>query len=222
MTNNIPTIHSFLNHIIHGDCIEVMRTMPDASVDLIVTDPPYLVNYRSRDGRSIAGDRKDRWVRPAFAEMYRVLRPHSFCISFYGWNKAHRFMAAWRAIGFYPVGHFTCPKPYSSSVGFTHARHENAYLLAKGKPAKPSNPPHDVLSWRYTGNHLHPTQKPVSALLPLVNAYSSVGSIVLDPFAGSGTTAVAAKRLERSYIAIEKDANYAGKAQKRLKTHPLS
>ena len=47
----MTTIEPFINRIIHGDCIEVMRTMPETSVNLIVTDPPYIVNYRSRDGR---------------------------------------------------------------------------------------------------------------------------------------------------------------------------
>jgi len=210
------SIHSFLNHIIHGDCIQVMRNIPDASVDLVVTDPPYLVNYRSRDGRTIAGDIDDSWLHPAFAEMYRLLAPNSFCISFYGWNKVDRFMAAWRAAGFYPVGHFTWSKPYASSKGFTEARHECAYLLAKGRPDKPSNPPQDVLPWDYSGNRLHPTQKPVSAITPLIDAYSTEGAIVLDPFAGSGTTAVAAKSLDRAFIGIEMDDTYYGKAQARL------
>ena len=220
-TTNTPDLHNFLNRMIHGDCIEVMRTMPDASVDLIITDPPYLVNYRSRDGRTIAGDGNGSWLRPAFVEMHRVLRPHSFCISFYGWNKVDRFMAAWRAIGFTPVGHFTCPKAYSSSVGFTQGRHESAFLLAKGRPAKPSQPPRDVLPWHYTGNGLHPTQKPVSALKPLIEAYSAAGAIILDPFAGSGTTAVAASQAGRGYIAIEKDMAYYQKAQERLARTPL-
>lgn len=209
-------IHTFLNQLILGDCIQVMQTMPSASVDLIVTDPPYLVNYRSRDGRTIAGDIDDSWLHPAFAQMYRVMAPNSFCLSFYGWNKVDRFMAAWRAAGFYPVGHFTWSKPYASSQRFTQARHESAYLLAKGRPNKPSKPPQDVLPWNYSGNRLHPTQKPVSALTPIIEAYSSEGGIVLDPFAGSGSTAVAAKASERAYVGIEMDSIYYGKAKVRL------
>jgi site-specific DNA-methyltransferase (adenine-specific) len=57
----------------------------------------------------------------------------------------------------------------------------------------------DVLEWRYAGNELHPTQKPVMAILPLVMAYSEQGDIVLDPFAGSGTTALASLELGRRY-----------------------
>ncbi|MEM7132089.1 MAG: DNA methyltransferase [Chloroflexota bacterium] len=216
------SIHSFLNQLIHDNCIQVMQTMPSHSIDLIVTDPPYLVNYRSRDGRTIAGDQDDAWLHPAFAEMYRVLTPNSLCISFYGWNKVDRFMDAWRTAGFMPVGHFTWSKPYASSQGFTQARHENAYLLAKGNPRKPAHPPRDVLPWHYTGNRLHPTQKPVSALTPLIEAYSTEGAIILDPFAGSGTTAVAARQLHRAFIGIEMDRTYFVKAKDRLAKHSAS
>ena len=86
--------HNFTNKIIYGDCIDVMRTMPSASVDLIVTDPPYLVNYTSRDGKTVAGDSSAHWLKPAFAEAYRVLKPNHFMVSFYGWNKVERFMNA--------------------------------------------------------------------------------------------------------------------------------
>lgn len=209
---------NFNNRIIHGDCIDVMRKMPDSSVDLIVTDPPYLVNYRSRDGRTIEGDIDSDWLHPASHEMYRILKPDSFAISFYGWNSVDKFTDAWREAGFRPVGHFTWTKDYASNRGFgyTRATHENAYLLAKGTPKMPNPALRDVLGWDYTGNHLHPTQKPVSALAPLIETYSQKGAVVLDPFAGSGTTAVASRQLGRQYIAIEKDRTYFEAARDRM------
>ena len=87
------TLHPFLNRIIHGDCVSVMQSMPAESVNLVVTDPPYMVNYRSRDGRRVPGDNGNRWLRPAFAEMHRVLRPGCFAVSFYGWNTADQRQA---------------------------------------------------------------------------------------------------------------------------------
>jgi hypothetical protein len=60
-------------------------------------DPPYVSRFCSRDGRTIVNDDNADWLRPAFAEMYRVLRYRSFCVSFYGWHKADLFIAAWRA-----------------------------------------------------------------------------------------------------------------------------
>jgi adenine-specific DNA-methyltransferase len=207
---------SWLDRVIYGDCLEIMEQMDAASVDLIVTDPPYLVRYQSRDGRSVPNDDNDRWLCPAFQHMARVLKNDSFCISFYGWNKVDRFMNAWRKAGFVPVGHFTFNKPYASSTLFNQSCHENAYLLAKGRPPKPEKPIRDALGWKYTGNKLHPTQKPVEVLETLIKTFSTQGSVVLDPFAGSGSTAIAAKNTGRRYIAIEKDENYHAIAQDRL------
>jgi hypothetical protein len=89
-----------IDTVLNADCIEVMRGLERESVDFILTDPPYLVDYRSRDGRTIRNDADDSWLKPAFSEAYRLLRRDHFCISFYGWPHADKFMAAWRAAGF--------------------------------------------------------------------------------------------------------------------------
>ena len=207
----------FINQVTHGDCLKVLRQLPDESVDFILTDPPYLVRYQDRHGRRIVNDDNPRWLFPAFAELYRVLKPNRFCVSFYGWNQVHRFLHTWRECGFWVAGHFACVKPYASNMGFTQMKHENAYLLAKGQPEKPKVPPSDVLPFEYSGNKLHPTQKPVSLLIPLLEAFSLPNDLVLDPFAGSGTTGVAAKRSQRRFILIEKDAAYHRAASERLR-----
>ncbi len=202
--------------VIHGDCITVMRTLPAASVDFILTDPPYLVNYRDRAGRTIANDRDGAWLTPAFTEAYRLLKDDSLCVSFYGWQAIDTFMAAWRAAGFRPVGHLVFAKRYASSSRFTAARHEAAYLLAKGRPALPASPPDDIVPFPYTGNRLHPTQKPVAALSAVIAAYTRPGDLVLDPFAGSGSTLVAARELGRRGLGIELDAGHAATARRRV------
>jgi adenine-specific DNA-methyltransferase len=202
--------------IIHGDCLNVLPGLTAASVNFILTDPPYLVRYTSRDGRTVPGDDNDAWLKPAFAQMRRVLAPDSFCVSFYGWPQADRFIAAWREAGFRPVGHFTFPKRYTSSRGFTRCQHENAYLLAKGRPKEPEYAIGDVIEWTYSGNRLHPTQKPLPILVPLLETYSPPGGLVLDPFAGSGSTLLAARLLGRRYLGIELDAEYHAIASRRL------
>jgi len=209
-------IQNFSNRVINADCLSVLPTIPGRSVDFILTDPPYLTRYRDRQGRTVANDDRAGWLKPAFAELYRVLKPDRFCVSFYGWPKVDRFFAAWRAPGFYPVAHLVWAKDYTSGYRYVAYRHEQAYVLAKGRPPRPRYPLADVLPWQYTHNRLHPTQKPISGLLPVIRAFSRPGEVVLDPFCGSGSTLLAAQQLGRSYIGIELDAEYCAGAQRRL------
>jgi site-specific DNA-methyltransferase (adenine-specific) len=181
-----------------------MRSMPGASVDLVVTDPPYLTDYTPRDGRKVVNDRGGDWLLPAFTEIHRLLKPHSLCVSFYGWPHVDRFMGTWKSVGFLPVSHMVCVKQYPSRKGYTESYHETIYLLAKGRPPRPAHPPKDVLEWRYTGNLIHTTQKPVEVIQTLIEAFSKPKDVVLDPFAGSGTTGIAARNCGRQFILIEK------------------
>ncbi|WP_081620318.1 DNA methyltransferase [Ancylobacter sp. FA202] len=210
----LPTVsHSSVRH---GDCVRLMRRMPAESVDFILTDPPYICRYRSRSGQTVRNDDNGRWVKPAFAEMYRLLKPGSLCLSFYGWNKVDVFMDAWRAAGFQPVGHLVFCKGYASSRRFLGAQHEQAYLLAKGHPSVPAVPPSDVRDWVYTGNRHHPTEKPVDVLRPLVEAFCPSGGVVLDPFCGSGSTLLAARASGRRFFGIELDHRHHRTALARL------
>jgi len=194
-----------VNSVLLGDCVGLMRGLDAESVDFILTDPPYLVNYRDRSGRRVRNDDNDQWLVPAFAEMYRILKDESFCVSFYGWNKADVFISAWRAAGFTLAGHIVFRKSYSSSVRLLRYQHEQAYLLCKGQLPRISSPISDVIDFPYTGNTLHPTQKPTAALEPLIRVFCPAGGIVLDPFCGSGSTLVSAQNSGRRYIGIELD-----------------
>ncbi|MEI9979913.1 MAG: DNA methyltransferase [Edaphobacter sp.] len=204
------------NSITHGDCIQVMREMPANSVDFILTDPPYLVNYRDREGRTIQNDANADWLKPAMQQAYRVLKQDRVAIMFYGWTKVDVFFDAWKEAGFRPVGHIVFRKTYGSKARFLSYQHEQAYLLAKGRPPLPKQPLADVMDMPYSGNKLHPTQKPVAALAPLVRSFSLQGELVLDPFAGSGSTCAAALLTGRRYFGVEMDAEYFEQASARL------
>jgi DNA modification methylase len=206
-----------INSVIHGDCIALMGRMESESVDFILTDPPYITHYRSRDGRTVTNDDNGRWLRPAFEQMYRLLKNGSFCVSFYGWNKADLFISAWRAAGFRIVGHIVFRKKYASSTRFLRYQHEQAYLLAKGDATPPEFSLSDVIDFKYTGNRLHPTQKPIEALQPLIRAFCKAGGVVLDPFCGSGSTLVAARDLDRNFIGIELDSAHHLTACRRVR-----
>lgn len=170
-TDAVPTDLLPVDRIIQGDCLDVMRSWPSASVDFVLTDPPYLVRFRDRSGRRIANDDRAEWVKPAFAEVSRVMKPGTLCASFYAWNRVDRFVDAWKEAGLRIIGHVIFRKRYPSSTRFFRYQHEQAYLLAKGNPTRPTAPISDVIDWRYTGNRLHPTQKPVESLKPLIDAF---------------------------------------------------
>lgn len=203
--------------ILHGDCTEVMQGFRDRTVNFVLTDPPYIVKYRDRSGRSVANDDNDAWLAPAFREIYRVLEDDAFCVSFYGWTQTDKFFAAWKVAGFRVVGHITFPKRYTSTVRMLRYQHESAYLLAKGRPAEPENVIGDVIDWGvYSGNKLHPTQKPLSILIPMIQSFSRPGGVVLDPFCGSGSTLAAALMCGRRGVGIELVEKNQAIAEERL------
>jgi DNA modification methylase len=202
--------------VIQGDCVQVMANMSAQCVDLIITDPPYLCRFMDRSGRRVLNDDRDDWVLPAYAQMYRVLKPNTYCVTFYGWHRVDAFMHAWRSAGFRILEHLVFTKQYESSRLYVGRRHEQAYVLAKGLPHVPDSEISDVIPWQYTGNRLHPTQKPVSVLRQLIEAFSRPGQSVLDPFCGSGSTLIAAREAGRRSIGIELDERHARTAEQRL------
>ena len=125
-------------------------------------------------------------------------------------------MAAWKHAGFSVVGHLVFAKIYTSKADYVGYRHECACLLAKGRPRLPQKPLPDVLGWKYSGNRHHPAEKTVTNLQPLIESFTHPGAIVLDPFAGSGSTCVAALQSGRRYIGIELLEQYHLAGQQRL------
>ena len=90
--------------------------MQPGSVDFVITDPPYITRYADRSGRSVANDDNARWLKPAFAQMHRLLKSAAFCISFYGWNKADLFIDAWRSAG---LSHWSGTR-FSQAISLIH------------------------------------------------------------------------------------------------------
>jgi site-specific DNA-methyltransferase (adenine-specific) len=204
------------NIVMQGDCTAILKTLPADSVEFVLTDPPYFVRYKDRSGRTIRNDRYPGPVLGAFRDVYRVLKPDALCVSFYGWNRVDSFFAAWKGAGFTPVGHIVFSKNYASSQRFLRYAHESAYVLAKGQPELPANPISDVQPWFYSGNRGHPTEKSVETLKPIIEAFTKAGDMVLDPFAGSGSSLIAAALLHRRYIGIELEEKYCDLARRRL------
>ena len=186
---------------------------------MVLTDPPYLVSYSGRWGSDwgvIEGDANPGWVLPVYRELWRTLRPDSLCVSFYGWPSADVFFQVWASSGFRPVSVFVLIKERWGLGYFTRAQHEQAYLLAKGRPKKPAAAISDVLIWDDIGQQFHPNQKPLGAVSRLVSSFAVEGATILDPFCGSGPTLVAARNLGRRAVGIEIEERYCELAALRL------
>jgi adenine-specific DNA-methyltransferase len=204
----------------HGDCREVLHGIASQSADMALTDPPYLVAYKGRWGSrrgAIAGDGEASWLAPVFVELWRVLAADALCFTFYGWPHADTFMTVWKLVGFRPISQIVCVKNVWGLGYFTRSQHECAYLLAKGKPHKPAKAISDVLPWRRVRKAQHPNQKPLGTIARLIEAYTRPGERIVDPFAGSGTTLLAARMLGRRAIGIEIEERYCEIAANRLR-----
>jgi adenine-specific DNA-methyltransferase len=119
-----------MSRFINGNSQEILKSYPTSCVDFILTDPPYLVNFKDRSGRTIKNDKTGEWLEPIFKECYRVLKNDSFCVSFYGWNKVDQFFKAWKHAGFRVIGHLIFVKKYASNSGVVNYKHESAYVLS--------------------------------------------------------------------------------------------
>ncbi len=205
--------------IYQGDCLRLLGTFPDRAFHFVLTDPPYLVNYQGRwDGarETIVGDDNAAWLRPVFAQIWRLLKDDSFCVSFYGWPHAELFIGVWKDLGFRLISHLAFVKNVWALGRFTRGQHETAFLLAKGHPEIPPKGISDVIEWERDMDAFHPNQKPVSALYPLLSAFAPHRGIVLDPFMGSGSTLRAAKDMGLRAVGIELDRHYCQRAAARL------
>lgn len=202
-----------------ADCRDVLPGIAPGSVDLVLTDPPYLVDYQGRwgsDWDAIANDKDGSWLLPTFTEVYRVLSDAGVCVSFYGWPAVDQFMTAWKASGFRPVSHMVWVKNVWGLGYYTRGQHEQGFVLAKPGTRKPDRAISDVLDFRRVSEPVHPTQKPVGALRPIIDAFAPTNGVVLDPFMGSGSTLRAAKDLGRRAIGIDVEEKYCARAVETL------
>ena len=222
--------------IIHGDCLEVMRGMDDASVDLIITSPPYNIaayvkaheNHHSKirisDGYEGYDDDMPyedyiAWQREVITECMRVLKETGAL--FYNHKKSMRnsLLVDHHKIldGFQVRQEIIWDKgaSFNQNLTFFAPSHESIYLLAKPKFTRlRKHPIRDVLRLASDRNNPHPASFPVELPYKIINVTDA--QVILDPFSGSGSTACAAKALGRHYIGIEKNIKYVEYSTKRL------
>ena len=264
--------------IIHGDCLEVMKTMSDDSVDMVFTSPPYAERRKGTYG-GIPEDEFVDWFEPIGSELKRIIKPtgsifinikpHTdkgerslyvfdlvcmlkrkvglMFVDEFCWTK-NAFPGSFKGRlknGFEPVYHFTKTKP--SNITFnplacgkpidpeTTAR---AYRKQCGAPengsgmtgmnttnlrhlkmGRPSNVVHvHNVSNQFSLKKEHPATFPEGLVEFFTKTFTNEGDVILDPFAGSGTTAVVAAKLNREFIMIELQEEYCDLIKRRVKS----
>lgn len=207
------------NTIIHADSLTVLRQMPEKSIDAVITDPPYGINYVSQTGARIKNDKSPFiWF---LYDAFRVLKPGGSIACFTRWDVEQAFIDAMKLAGFRVKSEVIWDKVFHG-MGDTKAAfapsHENIVFAIKEKFAFPGRRPKDLITFQRINSSqmVHPTEKPVGLLADLIAAITKPGDLILDPFAGSGSTLVAAIQTGRRYIGIELDDKHFQTAKRRI------
>lgn len=251
-------IERYTNAIIQGDCLELLKTMPDNSVDVAFADPPFNLkkSYNSYKDRRKLREYFD-WCELWITEMVRIAKPtgsifvHNIpkWLTFYTvyLNKIADFKhwISWDAPTA-PMGKTLQPSHYGIlfyakdieqlkfyEIRYPHKRTRKEGLLAKdyGGKKRLLHPFGPLVSDVWTDIHRvkhnkyrdkHPCQLPIHLLERIILMSSDEGDIILDPFSGTGTTALAAKRLGRNFIGFELDDKYVEITQNKLLQEKMS
>ena len=207
-----------LNQIICGDALDIIRRLPDKSVDLVVTDPPYGDNISyGVHSRTIAGNEHPLVGLSVMAECYRVLKASASAYMFCGARHLGFLRTFFENYTKYTIRDVLIWDKMVRGQGHGFRRQYECILaLEKGKPRYRSPGLPNVLRFQRVRAIRHPHEKPVELIETLIRQGSDEGNVVLDPFVGSGTTAVAARNLNRCYIGIELAPTYAQISEERL------
>lgn len=223
--------------VVHGDCAEVLPTLPAASVAHVITDPPYsdwthgnsrIGAANSADGFHRAADLgfpalTDDMARSVARECARIA--NRWVLTFTDLEGIGRWMTACDDSGLKraQVGIWWKRGAAPSFGGLKPACGAEAVVIRHGASSMRWNGggahalfDHPIVTGSSRERTEHTTQKPLPLMLELVELFTDPDELVLDPFAGSGTTGVACLRLGRRVICIEKDAKYAQVARERL------
>ncbi len=208
----------------HGDCLDVMDEMikKGVKVDLIMTDPPYGMSYQSNSRtdthKKIAGDDNLDWL-PDFAEKCSLLvKDDTAHYVFCSWHKIDVFKQEFQK--YFTIKNILVWDKGQNGMGDLQADFGNSVefilFLQKGRRLMNGKREPNVLKYQRTLNNLHPTEKPVALIEYLIGKFSDPGQLVFDPFMGSGTTGVACKHIDRSFIGAELEEGYFKTAKKRI------
>jgi site-specific DNA-methyltransferase (adenine-specific) len=216
MRNDLKWPEDFINQIITGDCLEIMKQIPDKSIDLVLTDPPYGIDIANKGtvGVEVLAKLQDYgssdWDKSTPTKEYfdEMLRISKMAIIFGG-------------------NYFTDKLPKNKCwicwdkqipKNFTKAQMELAWTNSTTYSRIYSSLWNGMIRNRDYGDEFrfHPTQKSIQIMAYILNDFSKENDLIIDPYMGSGTTLVAAKSLGRRYIGIEIEPKYVEICKRRL------
>jgi len=232
------------NSIICGDCIEIMKKMPSGSIDLIITSPPYNLknstgngmNVNTKSGKwataalrngysnhddSMPHQKYVEWQRQCLEEMVRIIKDDG-AIFYNHKRRVQNGLLQDREdiVSGFPVRQIIIWKRkggFNFNPGYFLPTYEVIYLIAKPKfkLLPKANAYGDVWEFAQEMKNPHPAPFPVSLIDRIIS--STNAEIVLDPFAGSGTTAISAIKNKRKFICIELSIEYCKMSEKRIR-----
>lgn len=216
--------------LLHGNAVELLRDLPNESVDLVVTDPPYRLIGGGRtndkgapsgilaanDGRLFRYNdiQPEEWL----PEVYRVMKSGTHCYVMINVLNIEKYLTVMREIGFGLHNILAWEKNNCTPSRWYMKNAEYVIFARKGK-AKPINFMGSKTVHAFDniiGGKRHPTEKPVDLMEYYIKNSSAENDIVLDPFMGAGSSGVAAVDLHRSFIGMEIDGEYFAKAKARI------
>jgi DNA modification methylase len=218
-----------LNSVINADCLEFMKTLPDKCVDLVLTDPPYGVDIAGKKGGK-GGERAKRRnelgcyddtpesIKTLIENFIPEARRVGKCVIVCAGIKTLMYYPQpdWIMAWVYDNKNLFCPYGFNNWTPILCYGKDPFQQKRKGK-APLAVLPDVIYDNKPAQKNGHPTPKPLSFMAKLLNRVStSSDDIILDPFAGSGTTCVAAKMEGRNYIGVEISKKYCDIANERL------
>ena len=204
-----------------GACLELMKQIPDCSIDLVLTDPPYGIDLtpQRENGKfkntKVINDNTLEWLPNLVNELYRVSK--NAVLIFCGWQNVDKFKIEFEK-RFTVKNILVWDKDWFGMGNNYRPNYELCLLCCKTNVTTKSNNKSNILKYRRIAPQklLHSCEKPIALLEDLITELSNDGDIVLDPFLGSGSTCVACVNTNRHYIGFELDQQYYDIACKRL------
>lgn len=203
-----------------GDCLELIKSVPNACVDCVITDPPYGDDSGyGRGGKEILGNQNPLLNLQFLSELWRVLKDHRTVYNFTNWRHLPFIMNFVEKYTLFNVNHVLVWKKGQFGFGQSFRnQYELILVLEKRNGRFYKNNMSDVLESQRIKHDdtTHPHFKPVNLILNLLEHSTKEGEVVLDPFVGSGSIPVACKLSGRKFIGFELASLWANHAQKRV------